>query len=287
MALNHDYSRQITYKAPSARTVASTVRAGNLGLRRRARRPTTAISGENAMLGLMQDWPLLCHRIIDHAATYHPDRRVISRSIEGPIHTTTYANIHKRALKVAQRLDRDGIKLGDRVATFAWNTLAAPRSLVRHHGDRRGLSHGQSAAVSRADRLDRQPRRRPRADHRPDVPAAPGKARGPAQDDRAICRAHRRRAHAGDAAEERGALRGMDRRGRWRLRVEAFRREHRRRHVLHVRHHRRSEGRALLAPLQRVALDDGGAARRHGRVAHAMSSCRSCRCFTPIAGGSR
>ena len=70
------------------------------------------------MLGLMQDWPLLCHRIIDHAATYHPDRRVISRSIEGPIHTTTYAAVRKRALKVAQRLDRDGIKQGDRVATL-------------------------------------------------------------------------------------------------------------------------------------------------------------------------
>ena len=27
-----------------------------------------------------------------------------------------------RALKVAQRLARDGIKLGDRVATLAWNT---------------------------------------------------------------------------------------------------------------------------------------------------------------------
>ncbi|MBI4273996.1 MAG: fatty-acid--CoA ligase [Rhizobiales bacterium] len=74
------------------------------------------------MLGLMQDWPLLCHRIIDHAAIYHAKRPVISRSIEGPIHSTDYASIRARAMKVAQRLDRDGIKLGDRVATHAWNT---------------------------------------------------------------------------------------------------------------------------------------------------------------------
>ncbi|MEA2996357.1 MAG: 3-(methylthio)propionyl---CoA ligase [Alphaproteobacteria bacterium] len=74
------------------------------------------------MLGLMQDWPLLLHRIIDHAATYHGGRRVISRAIEGPIHTTTYAEIRGRAKKVAQRLARDGIKRGDRVATLAWNT---------------------------------------------------------------------------------------------------------------------------------------------------------------------
>jgi fatty-acyl-CoA synthase len=74
------------------------------------------------MLGLMQDWPLLCHRIIDHAATYHAERRVVSRSIEGPIHTTNYSSIRKRSLRVAQRLEKDGIRLGDRVATLAWNT---------------------------------------------------------------------------------------------------------------------------------------------------------------------
>ncbi len=74
------------------------------------------------MLGLMQDWPLLCHRIIDHAATYHAARPVISRSVEGPIHTTDYATVRRRALQLAQRLDRDGIRLGDRVATLAWNT---------------------------------------------------------------------------------------------------------------------------------------------------------------------
>jgi fatty-acyl-CoA synthase len=74
------------------------------------------------MLGLMQDWPLLCHRIIDHAAIQHGGRKVVSRSVEGPIHETSYAEVRRRALKVAQRLERDGIKLGDRVATLAWNT---------------------------------------------------------------------------------------------------------------------------------------------------------------------
>ena len=74
------------------------------------------------MLGLMQEWPLLCHRIIDHAALNHADRPVVSRSVEGDIHTTNYAEIRTRALRVAQRLERDGIRLGDRVATLAWNT---------------------------------------------------------------------------------------------------------------------------------------------------------------------
>jgi fatty-acyl-CoA synthase len=65
---------------------------------------------------------MLCHRIIDHAAMVHGEREVVTRSVEGPIHRTNYAEIRTRALKVAQRLDREGIQLGDRVATIAWNT---------------------------------------------------------------------------------------------------------------------------------------------------------------------
>src|SRR6202035_1049897 len=79
-------------------------------------------SRRNFMLGLMQDWPLLCHRIIDHAALNHGERCIHSRSVEGPLVTTTYGAIRTRALTGAKRLDRDGIKLGDRVATLAWNT---------------------------------------------------------------------------------------------------------------------------------------------------------------------
>jgi fatty-acyl-CoA synthase len=74
------------------------------------------------MLGLMQDWPLLCHRIIEHAAAIHGGQEVVTRSVEGPIHRTNYRQIRDRAVRVSQRLDRDGIKLGDRVATIAWNT---------------------------------------------------------------------------------------------------------------------------------------------------------------------
>jgi len=74
------------------------------------------------MLGLMQDWPLLVHKIIDHAALNHGDREVVTRTVEGPIVRSNYAAIARRARKVAHALDRLGIKLGDRVATMAWNT---------------------------------------------------------------------------------------------------------------------------------------------------------------------
>ena len=74
------------------------------------------------MLGLMQDWPLVIPKIIDFAGAQHGQQEVVSRLVEGPIHRTNYRQIRERSLKVAQRLSRDGAKLGDRVATLAWNT---------------------------------------------------------------------------------------------------------------------------------------------------------------------
>ncbi len=74
------------------------------------------------MLGLMQEWPLLLHKIIDYAALQHGQREVVSRSVEGPIQRTTYLECRNRSLQVAQRLAMEGIVAGDRIATLAWNT---------------------------------------------------------------------------------------------------------------------------------------------------------------------
>ena len=73
------------------------------------------------MLGRMQEWPLLMHKIIDFAATQFPRQEVVSRTVEGPMHRTNYREVRERSLRLAKRLDRDGTKLGDRIATFAWN----------------------------------------------------------------------------------------------------------------------------------------------------------------------
>jgi fatty-acyl-CoA synthase len=77
---------------------------------------------ERSMKGLMQDWPLRVTNILDHAARFHGEREIVTRSVEGPIVRETYAEMHLRARKVAQALTRLGVGEGDVVATMAWNT---------------------------------------------------------------------------------------------------------------------------------------------------------------------
>ena len=164
--------------------------------------------------------------------------------------------------------------------------LAPSGGLVRHPRHRRHLSHRQSASVSRTDRLDHQSRRRPRDDDRPHLRAAAGEDRRQVAEHRALHRPHRRGAYAEDNVEECSRIRRLDRRSRRRLHLEKLRRKYCGRHVLHVRHDRTPEGRALFAPLERAARLHGVDAGLQGPCPRATSCCRLCRCSTPTAGRS-
>ena len=74
------------------------------------------------MLGLMQNWPLTVDKILDHAKQWHGNVEVVSRSVEGPIVRSSYAEIHDRAKRLSNALQALGVTHGDRVATLAWNT---------------------------------------------------------------------------------------------------------------------------------------------------------------------
>jgi fatty-acyl-CoA synthase len=74
------------------------------------------------MFGLMQDRPLMISSLIEHAARFHGRTEIVTRSIEGPVHRTNYAEICRRSKQVANALIRLGVSLGDRIATLAWNT---------------------------------------------------------------------------------------------------------------------------------------------------------------------
>lgn len=73
------------------------------------------------MRGLMMDTPLSISSLLRHAARVYADQTVVSRTVEGPIHRTTWREIAVRAEKLAQALQALGVGPGDRVATLAWN----------------------------------------------------------------------------------------------------------------------------------------------------------------------
>ena len=73
------------------------------------------------MRGLIMDRPLSITSLIEHAAIYHADSEIVSRTVEGAIHRYSYAESYRRAQQLAHALTNLGVRLGDRVATLAWN----------------------------------------------------------------------------------------------------------------------------------------------------------------------
>jgi fatty-acyl-CoA synthase len=72
--------------------------------------------------GLMMEQPLLISSLLAYGAANHGDSEIVTRSVEGPIHRTTYAETYARTQRLANALMGLGIEPGDRVATLAWNT---------------------------------------------------------------------------------------------------------------------------------------------------------------------
>ena len=72
-------------------------------------------------LGAMQDFELRVMRLLDHAAREHGTRELVSYWADGRETRTDWAGVHRDARKLAQRLEKWGVKPGDRVATLAMN----------------------------------------------------------------------------------------------------------------------------------------------------------------------
>ena len=73
------------------------------------------------MFGLMQQRPLLISSLLDYAERYHGAIEIISRSVEGPIVSSNWATIARRARQVANTLQRLGVNRSERIVTLAWN----------------------------------------------------------------------------------------------------------------------------------------------------------------------
>lgn len=73
------------------------------------------------MKGMMMHQPLLISDILTYAAEAHPNGEIVSVRTEGDIHRITYPEIAGRVAQLAHALRAQGVELGDRIATLAWN----------------------------------------------------------------------------------------------------------------------------------------------------------------------
>ena len=74
-----------------------------------------------SLMGQMMHMPLLISSLLTHAARHNGDTEIVSKRVEGDMHRTTWAEVELRSRKLAQALDRLGVKAGERVGTLAWN----------------------------------------------------------------------------------------------------------------------------------------------------------------------
>jgi fatty-acyl-CoA synthase len=74
------------------------------------------------MRGLMMDRPLLVSSLLEHANEVFGSVEIVTRTVEGPLHRYTWADLRHRARQLAQALRALQFRDGDAVATIAWNT---------------------------------------------------------------------------------------------------------------------------------------------------------------------
>src|SRR5437762_14319434 len=72
-------------------------------------------------LGAMQDFPLRIMRILDHAEREHGSREIVSARADGTTARTNWTRLAHDARRLAQALERRGIRPTDRVGTLAMN----------------------------------------------------------------------------------------------------------------------------------------------------------------------
>jgi 3-(methylthio)propionyl---CoA ligase len=69
----------------------------------------------------MQDAAPLISGLIEYASANHGDQEIVSRTVEGGLHRYHYRDANRRAKRLANALKHMRTKMGDRIATLAWN----------------------------------------------------------------------------------------------------------------------------------------------------------------------
>src|SRR5947199_10573131 len=73
------------------------------------------------MQGLMMDYPLTLQHAFDRAVRIFHRKEIVTRTDTG-LHRYTYREWGKRTAQLAHALQDAGVKQGERIATYGWNT---------------------------------------------------------------------------------------------------------------------------------------------------------------------
>jgi fatty-acyl-CoA synthase len=76
------------------------------------------------MQGTMMNYPLTLAHSLERAAKLFPRVEILSRLPDHSMHRYTYGDFYRRSRRLAEALQRAGLKRGDRVATLMWNHYA-------------------------------------------------------------------------------------------------------------------------------------------------------------------
>ena len=76
---------------------------------------------QSPLMGQMMNQPLLVSSILDFAARHYASSEIVSQRVEGDLHRYTFRDCQHRAKRLANALHGLGVRIGDRVATLAWN----------------------------------------------------------------------------------------------------------------------------------------------------------------------
>ncbi len=189
-------------------------------------------------------YPLLIKNLFHAPVVDNPDQEIVYRDLL----RYTYRDLRERVCRLAAALTALGVRPGDTVAVMDWDShrylecfFAVPMlGAVLHTINVRLSAEQVLYTIDHAE--DDVPARQRR------VPAGARADQGPHRHGQRVRPAHRPGRAAAERHPARRRIRGPAGRGRARVRVRRFRREHPGHDLLHHRHHRHAQGRVLQPP---------------------------------------
>jgi acyl-CoA synthetase (AMP-forming)/AMP-acid ligase II len=90
----------------------------------RAQGASSSELADNSVLdGVMQGYPLILNKFLEHAAKWHPNAEIVTADGENNVRRISYKEAEDRCRRLSAALRQKGVRAGERIATLAWNSV--------------------------------------------------------------------------------------------------------------------------------------------------------------------